>query len=70
MTPRILLLIKDDGVGPPKIPAKHQGMGLRIMQYRAAVVGGSLAVQRGSDGGTRVTCSFQSQNQNVQPTDP
>ena len=66
--PRILLLIQDDGTGRPKIPAKHQGMGLRIMQYRAGMVGGTLAVQRDPDGGTRVTCSFQSRNR--QPPDP
>ena len=58
--PQIVLLVKDDGVGLPKIPRKHQGMGLRIMQYRAGMVGGSLTVQRDPDGGTSVACSLAS----------
>jgi nitrate/nitrite-specific signal transduction histidine kinase len=35
------------------------GMGLRIMKYRAAVAGGSLAIQRDSHGGTIVTCAIR-----------
>jgi PAS domain S-box-containing protein len=54
---KVLLAVKDDGVGlPPKIKP-HQGMGLRVMQYRAGLIDGSLVVQRRDDGGTEVVCS-------------
>jgi PAS domain S-box-containing protein len=56
---RIVLGVKDDGVGFSKKPLKHNGMGLRVMQYRAAMVGGSLAVQHEPAGGTSVVCSLR-----------
>jgi len=56
---RIMLAVKDDGVGFPTQPRPHQGMGLRVMQYRAGIVGGSLAVQRHPEGGTSVVCSLR-----------
>jgi len=56
---RLALTIKDNGSGFPKIAHKTRGMGLRIMQYRAGMIGGSLTVQRQPDGGTSVTCSLQ-----------
>jgi len=56
---RIVLGVKDDGVGFPRKPRKHNGMGLRVMQYRAGMVGGSLVVQRESEGGTSVICSLR-----------
>lgn len=56
---RIVLGVKDDGVGFPRKERKHKGMGLRVMQYRAAMVGGSLVVQRDPEGGTSVICSLR-----------
>jgi signal transduction histidine kinase len=56
---RLLLLVKDDGVGLPKVLPENRGMGLRIMQYRAGMIGGTLIVQREPSGGTSVTCSFR-----------
>jgi signal transduction histidine kinase len=32
-------------------------MGLRIMRYRAGMIGGSLGIQREQDGGTTVVCT-------------
>jgi nitrate/nitrite-specific signal transduction histidine kinase len=32
-------------------------MGLRIMQYRAGMLGGTLSVEPNSNGGTSVICS-------------
>jgi signal transduction histidine kinase len=49
--------VNDDGIGIPRKRPKTKGMGLRIMQYRAGVIGGSLAVQRNPDGGTTVVCT-------------
>jgi PAS domain S-box-containing protein len=54
---RINLEIKDDGVGIPQEWRKAKGMGLRIMQYRAAMVGGTLTVQQRSEGGSLVACT-------------
>jgi signal transduction histidine kinase len=53
----ILLSITDDGVGLRRQPSRHSGMGMRIMRYRASVIGGSLAVSRNAEGGTTVRCS-------------
>ena len=35
----------------------NKGMGLRIMSYRAGMIGGSLAIQREPGGGTAVLCT-------------
>lgn len=56
---RLVLAVKDNGVGLPPAHARGSGMGLRIMHYRAAVVGGSLAAQRDPNGGTTVVCSLR-----------
>jgi PAS domain S-box-containing protein len=52
------LAIEDDGTGIPEVPANHQGLGLRIMSYRANMLGGSLEVQRGPEQGTLIRCRF------------
>jgi PAS domain S-box-containing protein len=54
---RNVLMVKDDGVGLPKVTPSGKGMGLRIMQYRAGMIGGAAMVQRDLDGGTSVVCS-------------
>jgi len=53
---RVVLAVSDNGIGMPKRPRKRKGMGLRVMQYRAGVIGGSLVVQRQPDGGTTFIC--------------
>ena len=40
------LTVEDDGTGMPEVPTSHAGLGLRIMSYRANMVGGSLDVRR------------------------
>jgi two-component system CheB/CheR fusion protein len=52
----LVLGVHDNGVGLPEQPYRGNGMGLRIMQYRAAVINGSLVVQRGIDSGTALVC--------------
>ncbi len=56
----VTLSIEDDGAGLPADfqPGQSEGMGLRNMQYRASMIGGSLILQRGNPG-TIVTCSFR-----------
>ena len=50
----VSLSIADDGVGISAMEARGAGMGLKIMEYRAAVIGGVFAVKRMPRGGTRV----------------
>ena len=51
----IRLAIHDDGCGIPAIPPRT-GAGLRIMAYRAGVIGGSVTVEPGHPSGTTATC--------------
>ncbi len=50
--------IHDDGSG---LHEEHgsSGMGLRIMKYRAKVIGGALEIRRSRAGGVEVTCHFR-----------
>ena len=54
--PQLVLTIKDDGVGMPALLPKNRGIGLRIMQYRADMLGGTLTAERDPAGGTIVRC--------------
>jgi PAS domain S-box-containing protein len=48
------LSIADDGRGMTRREEGDAGIGMRLMDYRARIVGGSLRTERGADGGTRV----------------
>lgn len=50
------LRVKDFGVGLPDRPPNAPGLGLRLMQHRASLIGASLRVQSDPHGGTSVTC--------------
>jgi nitrate/nitrite-specific signal transduction histidine kinase len=52
------LTVKDDGRGFLGSPGVHRGMGLKIMEYRATIVGGALSIKRAADGGSIVVCSL------------
>jgi PAS domain S-box-containing protein len=52
------LTVKDNGLGFPKIDSKSNGIGLRVMNYRAGMIGASLTVGRQRDGGTVVQCQL------------
>ncbi len=55
---RWLLTIQDDGVGFP-LPARNsEGMGLRILHYRARVIGATLNLQSQPGSGTHGHLSF------------
>jgi len=54
---RIYLAISDNGRGIPAEIPKSKGMGLRIMQSRAGMIGGTLTIERNAAGGTSVFCS-------------
>lgn len=53
----VRLAVHDNGVGIAPNLRKSPGMGLRIMRYRAGVLGGALFLQRGSQGGTILLCT-------------
>ena len=52
----ISLAIADNGSGLPKPPLPASGMGLKIMEYRAGMIGGSIQIKNRKNGGTRVRC--------------
>src|SRR5262249_34991522 len=52
------LTVEDDGSGFPETTAGHSGLGLRVMNYRAKMIGGSLDVQARAGGGALITCLF------------
>lgn len=54
------LVVKDNGRGLPRHFEERQGMGLKIMDYRASMIGAELQVRRGKGGGTWLTCSLRS----------
>jgi PAS domain S-box-containing protein len=53
-----VLTIQDDGGGFDVVPRSESGLGLRIMNYRAKMIGGSLNIQSTLKGGTVVRCFF------------
>jgi two-component system, LuxR family, sensor kinase FixL len=63
----ISVRVEDDGVGIPDGIAN--GMGLHIMQYRTRMIGGSLKIEHGTNGGTVVVCSFQQEKSTVERSD-
>jgi signal transduction histidine kinase len=54
---RLLLNITDDGKGFTSADPAGSSTGLKIMQYRARDLGGSLTITRRRDAGTLVVCS-------------
>jgi two-component system CheB/CheR fusion protein len=52
------LSVRDDGKGFSPSGKTHTGMGIRIMQYRARVIGANLTLQSAPGSGTDLTCLF------------
>jgi two-component system sensor kinase FixL len=50
----VSLSITDDGVGIAEKQARGAGMGLKLMQYRSATIGGVMRIKRLPQGGTRI----------------
>jgi len=56
---RCILSVKNDGKDfPNRLSRKKKGLGLKIMEYRSSMIGGSLDIHKGDKGGTIVTCAF------------
>ena len=49
--------MNDNGVGFPEEPGQNKGMGINSMNYRARMIGATLAVRRDPNGGTAVVLS-------------
>jgi signal transduction histidine kinase len=59
----LILFVRDDGLGishaqSPEPNPQSNGMGLRIMQYRAKMIGASIGINQPPDEGTTVTCRY------------
>ncbi len=60
---QVRLRVRDDGVGLPVALAEdalegpRTGMGLRIMHYRARIIGASLEITTAPEGGTVILCT-------------
>ena len=53
----IILTVQNDGLPFPNLKGPSTGMGLRIMNYRASLIGASLEIKGDGERGTRVVCS-------------
>lgn len=53
---KVRLTITDDGKGMPPQAESAQGMGLKIMRYRARILGGEVRFERSTPTGTRIVC--------------
>jgi signal transduction histidine kinase len=58
----MVLSIADNGSGIELSMDSTSGMGLKIMKYRAKVIGGNLDIRHVLPCGTQVTCSFQTRS--------
>jgi len=54
---RTELSISDNGNGMAVAP-QTDGMGLKVMRYRAQLIGGTLEIGPTAEGGTRVHCTL------------
>ena len=55
---RLKLTVQDNGTGFQLSNKNRSGMGIRIMRYRAKVIGAALDVQSQVNHGTQITCVF------------
>ncbi|MCF7786845.1 MAG: response regulator [Prosthecobacter sp.] len=66
----LTLTVKDDGCGISSLDPKRQGMGLRIMHYRADMIGARVSIANQPAGGTCVTCTLPVPSSAVSPAAP
>ena len=60
----ISLTIQDDGIGISKDFNYNEGLGLKIMKYRANIIGGTLNVESNDDG-TTISFILKNTNNNI-----
>jgi two-component system, NarL family, sensor histidine kinase UhpB len=54
---KLVLTIRNSGTPFPSVVSRNAGMGLRIMNYRASIIGGAVEIKPGEPDGTVVICS-------------
>jgi PAS domain S-box-containing protein len=59
--PCLVLRVRCDGVGMPAGPGGNEGLGLRIMRNRAAIIGAQLSIEPAEPTGVVVTCRLVSE---------
>ena len=57
--PKVSLSVSDDGIGLPAPEARGDGLGLRIMKHRAAMIGARIEIAAREGGGTLVACTLE-----------
>lgn len=57
---RLVLTVQDNGTGFDPSNSARNGMGIRIMRYRAKVIAATLELQSQINQGTQITCRFSS----------
>jgi PAS domain S-box-containing protein len=64
---RYVLSVQDDGAGFAPRSTPQTGMGIRIIHYRARVIGAILTLQSQPGSGTHVACLFQPVSRELSP---
>lgn len=54
---RLALIVRDDGHGLKKDPDSAEGIGVKIMRYRARFIGGRMSIVPRHEGGVLVMCT-------------
>ena len=55
----ITMTVQDNGCGLPEEARLHAGLGLRIMRYRARMIGADLSIGNHKAGGARIVCQLK-----------
>ncbi|AQT69434.1 Nitrate/nitrite sensor protein NarX [Anaerohalosphaera lusitana] len=58
----MVLIIQNDGEDFPEAPVSQNGMGLKIMDYRAQLIHGSVTIGPRPAGGAHLSCKFRENN--------
>jgi len=58
-----ILSVKNDGLAFQTSSRPRNGLGLKIMEYRANLIGGVLEIRKGKKNGTVVTCTVPNQTE-------
>ena len=67
---QVELTVHDDGCGFPKTPPRSGGMGLRVMNYRAGMIGATISVTPAESCGTLVRCVMPNRPPNARSARP
>lgn len=60
---QVMVTVEDNGRGLPDDVMAMEGTGIRIMAYRAGIIGAALTLQAGAQRGTVMTCALREDKQ-------